>query len=239
MADVLHRILFNRLTIPLTPFYRRYPRARGGVSVSSADARGCVDMAGGYFYNRIPKAANSTVVVSLARLSGRELTSREAKRQCRTPSQLRGREVEALDGLFRFSVVRNPFTRTLSAYLDKIERRATRRGEESSYNAFLDSLANGALYENAHWAPQCTLLLLPFEAFDFIGRVESLEEDLSHILARLGSKQPAAQITAETGNATGAAAKLREYYDDGAVARVRALYREDFERFGYATTLPL
>lgn len=234
MADTLHRIVLNRLTIPLTPFYRAYPY-RDGVSINSADARGCVDMEAGYFFNRIPKAANSTVVTMLARLGGRELSSREAKRHCRTPARLSRREVRAFPGLFRFTVVRNPFTRTLSAYLDKVERRARRRQRESSYAAFLEELAGGALYDNAHWAPQHTLLLIPQAEFDFIGRVETLERDLAHVLASLGGEVP---VRPMLDNATGAAARLREYYDARTIDQVRELFREDFERFDYPQSLP-
>jgi len=118
----MNKLLRNRVTIPWTPFYRRYPY-RDGISINSADARGLVDFDLGVFCNRIPKAANSSVIVNLAyRKFGREIPSKEAKKLFLTPSQLRSSEVERVSGLFRFAFVRNPYTRVLSAFLDKIDR---------------------------------------------------------------------------------------------------------------------
>lgn len=239
MNRTLEKILRNRLTIPFTPFYRQYPY-RGGVSVNSADARGCVDMDLGFFFNRIPKAANSTVVTNLARLkSGREVPSKLAKKMFRTPSALNFREAARVGSLFKFTVVRNPYTRTLSAYLDKVERRALRDNKESSFRDFLQSLKDGKLYSNAHWAPQNALLLLPVSQLDFVGRVESLDSDLYWINEKIRGRAPEAPLTSFLGNATGAGSKLHAYYDAETAELVRQLYQKDFEVFSYPEDLPL
>jgi hypothetical protein len=232
MHPALDRVLLTRLTAPLRPFYRRYPFT-SPVSIRSADDRGCVDMDLGFFCNRVPKAANSTVMTNLARLKfGADVASRDAKQMFATPARLNAAEVARFEQLFKFTVVRNPYTRTLSAYLDKVERRARREGRESSFRAFLLSLKEGALYRNAHWAPQSALMLIPVEKFDFIGKVESLEQDLEAIKRRIRPdlEQP---VTSFRGNATGAGGKLRAYYDDESIALVRDIYRRDFEAFHY------
>lgn len=124
MAKAFERLLRNRLTIPHTPFYRKYPY-KGGASAASADDRGCVDTRLRFFCNRIPKSANSSVVINLAAVkTGQDIPSVEAKKLCTKPSQLKKTDVQALDDFFCFVFVRNPYTRVLSAYLDKIERRA-------------------------------------------------------------------------------------------------------------------
>lgn len=241
MTKTLNRLLRNRLTLPIRPFYRQYPY-RGGISVKSADSRGCVDTELGFFYSRIPKAANSTITSSLARIKfGRDLAPNKAKRVFRYPSQLSRPEVARIDSLFRFTVVRNPYTRTLSAYLDKIKRRFDQgRKVESSFAEFLDALANGRLYANAHWAPQSSLLLLPLEDFDFIGKVETLTDDLAHIHNRILrveglEREP---VTSVLSHATGATDKLNSYYDEANIETVRTLYRQDFELLGYSPEFP-
>lgn len=237
MHRSLERVLLNRLTIPMRPYYRKYPYT-APVSIASADDRGCVDMTLGFFCNRVPKAANSTVMTNLARLKfGRDIPSPEAKRLFTTPARLGRDEVEHFDSLFKFTIVRNPFTRTLSAYLDKIERRALRANRESSFGDFLAELRDGRLYSNAHWAPQTALMLYPVEKLDFIGHVENLEEDLATIKRRIRPDLEEA-VTSFRGNATGAGSRLRAYYNDRLVSEVIELFRADFETFGYSTDFP-
>lgn len=235
----MNRLLRNRLTIPWTPFYRKYPY-HNGISISSADDRGFVDFDLGVFCNRIPKAANSSVIVNLAyRKFGREIPSKEAKRLFRTPSQLKRSELEDLPSLFTFAFVRNPYTRVLSAFLDKVDRRAKRRNEDVPFLEFLDYLERDGLYSNAHWAPQTSLLLLPFEQFDFIGKTEHLDRDLGYVISQLKMQLDDQRILSALGNATGASKKLETYYDDTAKAKVDKLYRSDFEAFDYPMTLPI
>lgn len=240
MHRAIKQLRFNALTIPRRPFYRRYPYG-GGVSATSADDRGLVDMELGVFCNRIPKAANSTVVENLARLRfGRHVPSKQAKRRFRSPAELSRSEMAEFDRLFKFVIVRNPFTRTLSAYLDKVERKALRRNREVSFEGFLGELETGALYSNAHWAPQSSLLLLPLDAFDVIGRTENLEADLTAVLERLAGGPLDWPVVSFRGNASGASEKLARYYrSPETVERVRSLFSDDFRLFGYSTELPI
>jgi hypothetical protein len=235
MNNRLYKLIRNPLTIPFTPFYRRYPY-RNGIALDSADARGCIDLERGFFYNRIPKAANSTIVENLAILSfGKNIPSKDAKKQFRTPSQLSAQEVAQIAHIFRFAVVRNPFTRTLSAYLDKVERRAKRNHQASSFKDFLYGLAEQSLYRNAHWAPQSSLLLLPHAHFDFFGKVENLEYDLAFIKEKIsGGCRNITPPKHFEANATGATKKLSQYYDHESVEIVRSLFRLDFDLFNYS-----
>ena len=236
----LDKLLVNRLTLPYRPFYRQYP-FRSAVTINSANDRGVVDLELGFFCNRIPKAANSTVVTNIARLKfGEEVPSKAAKRRFPTPGHLTREQVEAFPSLFRFAVVRNPYTRTLSAYLDKVERRALRANQESSFSDFVEQLSRNPrfLHSNAHWAPQSSLLLIPHETFDFVGKVESLDTDLQYIKSVL-RPDLVDPNTAFTGNATGARDKLKRYYTAQSEKAIRQLFHYDFELFDYDPALPI
>lgn len=239
MRTALDKLLLNPLTLPRRPFYRRYP-FRSAASIRSANDRGMVDFESGFFYNRVPKAANSTVVTQLTRIRfGQDVPSKQAKRLFQTPGHLAKEDIDRFDTLFKFTVVRNPFLRTLSAYLDKIERRAMRHGARSSFRGFVDRLEEDEryLYSNAHWAPQHALMLMPIDAFDFIGKVETLDADLGYIQSRIWP-DIAESITSMKANATNAAGKLERYYESDLIERVRTMYRLDFEAFDYEPDLP-
>lgn len=238
MNNIINNVVYNRITIPFTPFYQRYPY-HNGISINSADARGCICKRLGFFCNRIPKAANSTIVENLALWSyNQEIPSKMAKKQFTRPSQLTRNEVNQLKKMYCFAIVRNPFTRTLSAYLDKVERRASKNNKKLTFICFLKQLANGQLYSNAHWAPQHSLLLLPLDDFNFIGKVESLEDDLKHVRAQILNKKSKAELKAFNTNATGARKKLDVYYDNHAIGLVIELFKKDFELFSYSYKLP-
>lgn len=239
MNRTIKKIIKNRITIPFTPFYRQYP-FNSRVSVSSADSRGCVDTELGFFCNRIPKAANSTVVTTLAKIKfGRDIPSKEAKKMFRTPSDLNTKEVATIPDMFKFAVVRNPYSRILSAYLDKVERRALRENRETSFREFLYSLKESKLYSNGHWSPQSSLLLLPYEMFDFIGKVETLDTDLPVIEEKVQGLPPGEHFKSFLSNATGATEKMSAYYDDETAEMVRVLYHDDFKMFNYPVELPV
>lgn len=237
MNSKIDKILRNRITIPFTPFYRKY-KFNSPVSINSSDARGCVDFEMGIFCNRVPKAANSSVMTSLAAAKfNQDVPSKEAKKLFRSPSQLSRKEVDAFTELFKFAFIRNPFTRTLSAFLDKIERRALRVNKDLSYKEFLYSLEMGDLYKNAHWAPQTSILLIPVERFDFLGRIENFDADMTYVLDRIHGREGEARIRPMWDNATGANDKVRKYYDEECVDLVKKLFREDFDRLEYSDRL--
>ena len=234
----MSKLLRNRITIPWTPFYRRYPY-RNGVSINSADDRGLVDFGLGVFCNRIPKSANSSVVANLAyQKYGERMLDREAKKRFMTPSQLSKAQLEQLPSLFKFAIVRNPYTRVLSAFLDKIERGAQKRNKPVSFLEFLEYLEGGGLYSNAHWAPQTSLMLLPFDGFDFFGKTENLEQDLTFVLGKLNCHDESPEILPAMRQTMGASSKLHTYYDKTTQQKVDNLYAGDFQAFDYPMTLP-
>lgn len=235
----------------LCPFYR-LNKYEGNLPINRADARGAVFVRTKLFYNRIPKNANTTIVSVISQLEhgdGDAADGARAKKALIRPSELGSREVRALEeSFFKFVFTRNPYTRVLSAYLDKIARgrrqaekfhRWARRKEgtgDPSFGNFCRYLAENGLYEDPHWATQKDSLLLCTSKFDFIGSVENLGADLREILLRAFHGESTVDVPVT--NSTNSSAKVAAFYTQREVALVRDLYKEDFEAFGYSTAFP-
>lgn len=238
VQKLIHKAIYNKYTIPGTPFYKKYPFLCDA-SIRSADDRGCIDFDLGIFYNRTPKAANSTIVSNLVQLKlGKEIASWDAKKIFSTPAQLSESQLERFDELFKFALVRDPFSRTLSAYLDKIDRKFNQDSEKVSFKDFLKFLKAGKLYSNLHWAPQTSILLLPLEEFDFIGKFENLNQDLALILSKIQKVSQAENDFSRKGPpSTSASDKIKKYYDAECVELMQEMYSKDFELLQYRNTI--
>jgi len=168
------------------PFYQIY-QYKGNLP-KVPDGQGLIDFDLGIFYNRIPKAGNTTIVSNIYSLKYSENVSvvnlSKSKKMFTKPSQLSDKQLSMFDNLFKFTIVRNPFTRILSAYLQKIITgkqnylfvRADSRVIPTFYE-FCMYLKYDGLYQNKHWAPQVSLLLLPVQQYDYIGHLENLNND--------------------------------------------------------------
>ncbi|MEZ5687130.1 MAG: sulfotransferase family protein [Paracoccaceae bacterium] len=239
----------DRLARPLAqtvlPFFRRYPY-RGPCSLFHLNLRGAFSPTDRFFYNRIPKAANTTISKLLAKHSDyqRPWGSRGDKGRMLRPAHMTRAQVEALASgeVFRFLIVRDPYTRVLSAYQDKFLRKLRQvdrygamiesaPGEVPSFAAFCRFLDRGGVWRDAHWAPQSALMLLPLDAYDLIGRVETLDQDMATLVQRIWGIAP--EPVEFAGTRTGASKAVEQAYDDESRAIVARLYRDDFELFGY------
>jgi hypothetical protein len=146
---------------------------------------------------------------------------------------------------FRFAFVRNPFSRALSCYLEKIDGEQWLRDmrlpmlgfEPDEKVTFLDFLHRVAEQEPAdmdiHWAPQAHLLSLEKVRYGFLGRFESFHDDLVSVIDRLGMSAPEELLSKRTAHTTNARDKIAEYYDDESVELVQRIYSRDFEQLGY------
>lgn len=244
-ASAAAKAVLSRL-IALHPFYVSRPHLWTPY-LWEIDARIAVCAQRKFCYVRVPKSAN-TAVTSTLFVHERGVAPAghlDGKRLFRRPSAMASLSASRLDGYFCFSFVRNPYHRTLSAYLSKLVARgdrtpyreigaAVRRraGGELSFPAFCAYLAEGGLHANPHWYPQWEFLdAVGAERMDFVGHVENLADGMAQVTRRLFGE--ARGTTAGGSVHTGAASRLGEHYDERSRAIVAALYREDFERFGY------
>lgn len=215
-----------------------------------------------FMYVPVAKSGNSTARRRLLALAGVDLQNADAMRTIhriqgpyRSLADYSGaalRRVLKEPGLFRFTFVRNPYHRLVSAYRDKI---LDLNGNQAltPFRHNLNFPAAGApTFEQfarqvaasrdegsgRHWMSQYRLTLSDLIAFDFIGKVENFGPDFALVLERIGLS-PANIPEVDDLNRSRA---LPPPQDGGAggpyTAELASLvydrYRRDFEHFGYA-----
>jgi hypothetical protein len=141
---------------------------------------------------------------------------------------------------FLISCVRNPFTRALSSYLDKVATSGhsiypeLRNRNIENFEQHLLALADFRSKRlNCHFRPQHINLDFPSIEYDAIFYLESLSA-MSEFFAEITPK-----ITLKTSalHARSATSELRNHYTDRAVELVHEIYAQDFSLFGYSSSL--
>lgn len=225
-------------------------------------------------YNRIKKSANSSTLMFIAdTLKANGLTSKMSidpndyshykNKSIQSGVSLnkiwRPQDLKRLQEYFWFTVVRNPYSRLLSAYLYVQKGQEKERGlsqvidypglaklNPSGFKEFINFLKHDdGIYKNKHWWPQTDLLFMPVNRFDFIAKTESLEQDLEYVFQQLGLSKnhnlslskPHAAETSVDWKVTNANNKLLEFYDNKTTEIVYELYQSDFINFKYASDL--
>lgn len=137
-------------------------------------------------------------------------------------------------GHFSFTFVRNPYARLVSGWQDKIIRGAgsddllALRERLKDFDVFVEWLAGqDPATVDIHFRPQS--LLVPAE-LDFIGRTETLEDDLRSVLSQTGLD---GDHEIPHRNASGKAWITAERMRPATRAQINELFAGDFERFGY------
>jgi hypothetical protein len=145
-----------------------------------------------------------------------------------------------------FCFVRNPFSRVLSAYLDKIANPSRRpmflrpllRGDKTdravSFVEFLELVGQQTPAEmNGHWRCQHYHNMFDTVTFDFIGAFENFDKDLHEVLAA-AAPSAVSFLTVVDEHKTNLSSVFDQYYrDTAAVTLVRRIYATDFELLGY------
>lgn len=229
-----------------------------------------IDIRMGIMYNRIQKNANTRTCLLLSKMKkgkGYEYQSRRIKEELWShPSEISDVD-DVIGSLYKFALVRNPFYRALSGYFhQKISNVSDakvlreRAGREPKFEDFVEYLEEGGIYSNKHWVPQSSLLLLPVDEYNDIGRVERYGKDIWKIgnqireknKNKLGlSEHDIEKLMNSTNediekarsegkvNRTKSSKKASRYYNKELEKRIAKLYRRDFENFGYEKRLDI
>lgn len=202
-----------------------------------------------YLHN--PKVACSTMKKSLwlrsDEIRGTSTFTGQPHDRPRSPFPMRLEKIvphiEELVAAKFVAIVRNPFTRALSAYLDKVakEKRdlavwiplarslGLKPGDRPSFGEFLTRIVDlDPWVMDRHFTPQYVNVLSDYVTPDFVGHLE----DMDSVEKYLGGQ--GLPIIGHSPHQTGASHKMHEYYQKDEVSLVCQYYHRDFEIFGYS-----
>lgn len=148
------------------------------------------------------------------------------------------------ESYFRFAFVRNPFSRVLSAFLDKVSRDSPERRSvnnllgthvehQPSFKEFVAAISLQSVDDmDPHWRPQTYCLRTDQISYSFVGKFETFESDMRRVDREM-SGVLAPHFNKVCPHETKAALKIGDYYCEEIEAMVRQIYRSDFDFFGY------
>ena len=189
-------------------------------------------------------------------ITGEDLDSAsQAKKSAfKTPTSLGFSQVkEVLENYYKFTFVRDPFSRILSAYLQKIEQgKGTRKAKykkmirkrlglnpnhEISFDDFIHYLDQGGIMDDPHWIPQSYYIdMLGHDKLHFVGRVENLIQDLHKLYCEiLGNDN--FFLPKYKKKETGSTNQLDKYYTRKSKKMIENLYVKDLEKFENANRI--
>jgi len=150
-------------------------------------------------------------------------------------------EIENFSSYFKFTFVRNPWSRLVSCWSNKIRRdRKPKPGPCRDYYysrfgpilgytfpefvRYLDQESN--VFRDPHWHPLYSYL--PVKELDFVGKIENLKEDLYTVCDKIGIPREELPHNNKSDRK-----HYTEYYDDETKQIVAEKYAKDIEYFGY------
>lgn len=221
-----------------------------------------------YVYVGNPKTGGSSLKSALVELEMRDTSS---SLDYYDPKTFRDRNIsplELLDKLptksplaylvnegYKFiTIVRNPYTRLLSCYRDKIIKGEHQKAKilcllgydqrdlhhPISFDEFAQVVVGQSNYEmDPHWRVQKTQILYSLLPYSLIGRFESYQSDFEKIFQELGvNKTDTPKLRHLHSTKSDRRERCKDFYTPALQELVYNRYRQDFEQFGYSHELP-
>jgi len=210
-----------------------------------------------YFFHSVGKAANSTVKHFLytEELAGTGIKYKTVHDRLNSPlvspyqlSESILEEVLFGEAYYRFTFVRNPFSRLLSCYLDRIQDinsapykelvrwSGVEDGHKFSFEEFVVIVCKQADHEqNNHWRLQYADAMCGLVKYDFIGKQESFNEDMMRVWKKIYPQSAVKDFSGinKSPSKTNSSKSLADYWDSHLVRLVAERYEKDFSCFGY------
>jgi hypothetical protein len=231
LTNVLWRLMpatQRRMLLSLAPQYQQRHIER--VLKGRAIYQPCFDRHQALFIH-VPKSAGRSVVRGLFDVKSVEHAPAAWYQQL---------DPDRFARYFKFTFVRNPWDRAVSAYtyLGKGGSAASQEDAQwadfvnsfDTFDAFIcDWLNEENALRNALFTPQVVFLKDIFGRIDldFVGRFESLQADYDQVAQRLGVDAPLPHLNQSR------SADFRSFYTPEARDRVARVYAEDIDAFGY------
>lgn len=151
---------------------------------------------------------------------------------CRTTREIVDPKIFA--DYFKFAIVRNPFTRMISAYFYLYDQNQELYGDFPDYVRRLPELANHPeKLRGSHHIAQIHYTHIDGEQIvDFVGKFEDLDTTIAELNDRLGLQATLPRVNTSRHQAYPEKDK-RALYDDETIAIIRDVYKDDFETYGY------
>jgi hypothetical protein len=245
----------------LGPITSQYVKSMGWRSVNLHTH---ISLVNRYVYVEVPKAGCGTMKATLGGMEGSRMGPAYAQRVQEFPhDRLRATPFikpfqlppDLLEAVFaspdyrRFTVVRNPASRLLSAYLEKIQQGLkqsagvvdaiqARTGltiapQDVTLKQFLDTVANQPSREqDPHWRRQADHVGLGIVPFDAVIHLEDLDSHWD-VVAGLTSS-PDLQEQYFCRNSTGASGKIGDYFTPELFHLITETYARDYAELDYA-----
>ena len=245
----------------LGPVASEYVRAVGWRSLN---LHAHISLVNKYVYVEVPKAGCGTMKATLGGLEAARMGPAMVGRVRENPHdrmkatpfvkpfQLTSAMLEDVltsADFSRFTVVREPASRLLSGYLEKIGQGLKQsRGivealksstgadiapEDITFEQFIDVVvAQASRDQDPHWRRQVDHLALGIVDYDAVIHLEDLDASWTRVGKLTGIADVQEQFYCR--NSTGAGARMSEYYTPELLAKVADAYQHDYALLGYA-----
>ena len=143
----------------------------------------------------------------------------------------------------KFAIVRNPYDRALSCFLDRIQKPHTRPYKkiaralgtsDISFVDFLRVISNQRWADmDVHYRPQAVEIARKYIDYDYIGHFESLEEDARTVIDLIYPNMTDETLGFQSPAITEARREREEFFGLEETKLAREIYGDDFYSFGY------